>query len=111
MTTETAYIKQNDTSPTLDAILTDADGNEVNLTGATVQFHMKQIGSTTLKIDAAASLVDSAGGHVRYTLQPGDTDTPGSYQAEFQVTFGDGSIETFKNTPEQLRVVITPELG
>ena len=109
--TQTAYLKQNDTSPTLDAILTDVDGTVVDVTGATVRFHMQKIGATTLKIDAAATVVDGAAGHVRYTLQAGDTDTPGSYKAEYEVTFLDGSIETFKNTPEQLRVVITPELG
>ena len=109
--TQTAYIKQNDTSPTLDAILTDADGNVVDVTAASVRFHMQKIGATTLKVDAAATVVDGAAGHVRYTLQAGDTDTPGSYKAEYEVTFLDGSIETFKNTPDQLRVVITPELG
>lgn len=108
---QTAYLKQNDTSPTLDAILTDADGNVVDVTGASVQFHMQKIGAATLKIDSAASVIDGAAGHVRYTLQAGDTDTPGSYKAEYEVTFLDGSIETFKNTPDQLRVVITPELG
>ena len=34
-----------------------------------------------------------------------------NYKAEFEVTFPDGSIETFTSTPTQLRVVITPELG
>lgn len=109
--TDTAYLKQNDTSPTLDAILTDANGTVVDVTGASVRFHMLKIGATTLKIDAAASVIDGAAGHVRYTLQSGDTDTPGTYKAEYEVTFTDGSIETFKNTPDQLRVVITPELG
>lgn len=109
--TQTAYLKQNDTSPTLDAILTDADGNIVDVTGASVRFHMQKIGATTLKVDAAAIVVNGPAGHVRYTLQDGDTDTPGSYKAEYEVTFLDGSIETFKNTPDQLRVVITPELG
>jgi len=109
--TQTAYLKQNDTSPTLDAILTDADGNIVTVTGASVRFHMRAIGSSALKIDAAATVVDGTAGHVRYTLQAGDTDTPGSYVAEYQVTFLDGSIETFKNTPDQLRVIITPEIG
>jgi hypothetical protein len=109
--TDTAYLKQNDTSPTLDAILTDANGDPVDVTNATVRFHMMQIGATTLKIDAAASVIDGAAGHVRYALREGDTDTPGSYKAEYEVTFLDGSIETFKNTPDQLRVVITPELG
>ena len=109
--TDTAYLKQNDTSPALDAILTDAGGNAVDVTGANVRFHMQKIGATTLKIDAAATVVDGPSGHVRYTLQAGDTDTPSSYKAEYEVTFPDGSIETFKNTPDQLRVVITPELG
>ena len=109
--TDTAYLKQNDTSPTLDAILTDANGTVVDVTNAIVRFHMLKIGATTLKIDAAASVIDGAAGHVRYALQNGDTDTPGTYKAEYQVTCPDGSIETFKNTPDQLRVVITPELG
>ena len=109
--TDTAYLKQNDTSPALDAILTDANGDPVDVTDSTVRFHMMQIGATTLKIDAVASVIDGPTGHVRYALQNGDTDTPGSYKAEYQVTFPDGSTETFKNTPDQLRVVITPELG
>jgi len=109
--TETAYLKQNDTSPTLDAILTNSAGDAVNVTGASVQFHMQKIGATTLKVDAEAIVVDGAAGHVRYTLQMGDTDTPGSYMAEYEVTFIDGTIETFKNTPDQLRVVISPEIG
>ena len=109
--TQTAYIKQNDTSPTLDAILTDDDGSPVNVAGASVRFHLKKLGASTLKIDAAATVVDGEAGHVRYTLQSGDTDTPGSYKAEYEVTFIDGSVETFTNTPTQLRVVITPELG
>jgi hypothetical protein len=109
--TDTAYLKQNDTSPTLDAILTNAAGVVVDITGASVQFHMQKIGATTIKVDAEATVVDGAAGHVRYTLQAGDTDTPGSYKAEYQVTFSDGTIETFKNTPDQLRVVITPEIS
>lgn len=109
--TQTTYLKQNDTSPTLDAILSDAAGDPVNVIGATVRFRMVQVGDTALKIDAPARVVDGGAGHVRYTLQAGDTDTPGRYKAEFEVTFLDGSVETFTNTPNQLRVVITPELG
>jgi len=109
--TKIAYLKQNDTSPTLDVILTDSNGNVVDVTGASVRFHMQQIGEATLKVDAAATVVDGAAGHVRYTLQPGDTDTPGGYYAEYEVTFVDGKVETFINQPEQLRVVITAELG
>lgn len=109
--TDTAYLKQNDTAPTLDAILTNAAGDAVNVTGATVRFHMQLLGETVLKVDAPAVVVDAEAGHVRYVLQEGDTDTPGRYKAEYEVTFLDGSVETFTNTPTQLRVVITPELG
>jgi len=34
---------------------------------------------------------------VRYNWIAADTDTIGSYQAEFEVTYADASIETFPN--------------
>ena len=105
----TAYLKQNDTSPTLDAILKDALGEPVNVFGASVKFIMSRNG--VVKVDAAAEVVDGEAGHVRYTLQDGDTDTPGNYQAEYEVTFLDGSVETFTNGPDPLRVTIVKELG
>jgi len=91
------YIKQNDTAPILAATLKDADEVAVNLTGSSVRFHMREVGSTTSKVDADAVLVDASGGQVKYTWAADDTDTIGSYQAEFEVTFGDGSVETFPN--------------
>jgi len=36
-------------------------------------------------------------GLVRYNWTAADTDTVGSYQAEFEVTYADASIETFPN--------------
>ena len=91
------YIKQNDTAPILAATLKDADENGVDLDGSSVRFHMREVGSTTAKVDAAATLVNSSTGEVKYTWSSGDTDTIGSYQAEFEVTFADSSIETFPN--------------
>ena len=49
-------------------------------------------------VDAAATIVTAAAGLVRYSWNSGDTDTAGSYQAEFEMTYGDGSIETFPNS-------------
>ena len=43
-------IKQNDTSPSLQAILKDGGLNPVDLTGASVRFHMKAIGGD-IKVD------------------------------------------------------------
>jgi hypothetical protein len=90
-------IKRNDTSPVLQTVLTDPSGNVIDLTAADVRFHMKQYRSSTAKIDAEATVVDEDAGLVRYEWEIGDTDTVGSYQAEFEVSFIDGTVETFPN--------------
>jgi hypothetical protein len=89
-------VKQNDTSPSMQATLKNPDLSPVVLTGASVQLHMKPLGGV-IKIDAAMFIVDDANGLVQYDWVAGDTDTVGTYYVEFQVTFVDGSIETFPN--------------
>jgi len=108
--TEVAYRKVGDTSPTLDIICKDSDGNVVPVTGATVQFHLRLCGSAALVIDAAGSVVDGPAGHVRYTPQAGDFDTAGFYEAEYEVTFSDSSVETFPNDGN-LQLIVTGQLG
>lgn len=95
----TFYIKQNDTAPALRAQLKDGDGDGVTLTGATIRFHMKRIGGNTVVVDAAADAVVSAvtTGLVQYDWSAADTASVGTYHGEFEVTFSDGSIETFPN--------------
>jgi len=102
-------IKQNDTSPSLQAILKDASQTPIDLTGATVMFHMKSVGGT-LKIDAEMTITDSDNGVVQYDWVSGDTSTVGAYYVEFEVTYSDGGIETFPNTGS-LPLVITRELN
>lgn len=89
-------IKKNDTRPVLEATLTAADGSAIDLTGATCRFHMAT--PSAVKIDAVADVHDAAGGIVRYTWQEGDTDTSGRFQAEIEVTYADGGVETFPNS-------------
>lgn len=89
-------IKQNDTSPALQATLKDASLSVINLTGATVRFHMKSVGGT-VKIDAPMDIISALGGVVRYDWQAGDTDTVDTYYIEFEVTYVDSSVETFPN--------------
>ena len=105
----TFYIKQNDTSPSMLATLQDADAAAVNITGASIRFHMRAIGSTQVATDQAVVIVDAEAGEVRYDWQAADTATVGSYQAEFEVTYGDGSIETFPNDG-YIRVQITDDI-
>lgn len=101
----TFSIKQNDTSPSLQAICRRENG-AVDLTNAdSVRFHMGSL------VNAAATFADRATGLVQYDWQTGDTATVGSYPVEFQVTWTDGRIETFPNTNNHPLVVITAELG
>jgi len=104
------YIKQNDTSPSVLATLQDANGDAVNLTGASIRFHMRVIGSAQTTVDAAATIVTAVSGIVRYDWIAADTDTVGSYQAEFEVTYADASVETFPNDG-YIRVEITDDIA
>lgn len=90
-------IKTNDTSPKLGVTLKDADGNVVSVAGGSARFHMKAYGATTLKIDAAATITDATNGKVEYVWSASDTDVAGTYYGEFEITYGDASVETFPN--------------
>lgn len=105
----TFYMKQNDTQPRMLATLQDGDEVAINLTGASVRFHMRTLAGT-LKTDAAATIVTAASGIVRYDWAAADTDTVGTYQAEFEVTYPDATVETFPNSG-YIRVEITDDIA
>lgn len=94
--TDTFNIKRNDTSPSIQGTCKDADDVVVDLTNATVRFHMLDDDDETV-IDAAATLADAANGLVRYDWLAADTDVAGGFRGEFEVTFADSSIETYPN--------------
>jgi hypothetical protein len=98
-------IKQNDTSPSLQATLKDAALDPINLTGATVRLHMKSVDGT-IKIDQPMTVVTPLQGLIRYDWQAGDTDTVGTYYVEFEVTYADASIETFPNNGSKVVSVV-----
>jgi len=93
----TFTMKQNDTSPSLAGILKDVDEVVIDISGATVRFHMRDSAGTTV-VDAAAVIADGPGGGVRYDWDAADTVTAGLFEAEFEVTYADTKIETFPNT-------------
>lgn len=87
-------IKANDRLPSIQATLS------ADLSTATgVNFIMKSAQGNTIKVNAAATIVSSAapptGSVVRYDWIAADTATPGSYQAEWQVTWTGGKKQTF----------------
>lgn len=96
-------IKRGDTSPSI-AFDLISDGAPVDLTGATVKFIMAG------RINTAAAIEDAAAGTVRYDWQPIDTAVSGVFNAEFEVTFADGKVETFPQA-EYIQVVIKADLG
>lgn len=92
---DTFFIKKGDRREAIRRTLKGSNSLAVNLTGATVKFFMSKDG--TIKVNAAAVLVDAANGVVEYQWIATDTDTPGIYRSEFEATFGDGTKQTFPN--------------
>lgn len=90
-------ITQGDRAPALVVTLLDAAGAPVNLTAASgVTFTMRDASLGAIKVNAgAATFVDQAGGQVSYAWAAGDTDTVGSYEAKFTVTWNDATQTSF----------------
>lgn len=79
-------------SPSLTDTLT-VDGTAFDLSGSTVKFKMRAVGSATLKVNAAATVVSAAAGTVRYDWASADTDTAGDYLGWWEVTLGSGKVQ------------------
>lgn len=90
----THAIKRNDTRPFPAVNLTYDDGSPVVLSGASVVFKM-HASDGSLKVNAAAVVTDAANGGVEYQPVTGDFDEAGRFPAEWEVTFGDGTVQTF----------------
>lgn len=86
-------LKRGDTSPALRCALRP---ESISLNGATVQFQMRRrLGALKVSADAVIENIDPP--VVRYDWDGADTDTAGSYEGEFVITYGDETIETFPN--------------
>jgi hypothetical protein len=105
------YIKQNDTAADIERDFKDAFGAPVNVTGATIRFSMRVKPSGTVKVNVgAATIVDAALGRVKYNFTSSDTDTADTYEAEFQVTYTNGDVQTFPNDG-YFDVIIKDDIG
>lgn len=109
-------MKRGDTAPFARVTLTDANGQGVNLEGASVViiaadantklelFH----GNATVTQNGSGT--DGTAGQVEYEWQQGDTDEEGNYIVEFEVTYSNGEIQTFPTT-DYVEFTITADLG
>jgi hypothetical protein len=103
------YIRQGDLLPPIEATLKDGADQAVNLTGVSgVRFRAFRQGSTTLAVDAAATIVSETNGQVRYDWQSADSAVlavPGILFGQWEVT-SSSKVETFpNNTHIAIRIV------
>lgn len=109
MSTPTFYIKTGDLLPAIRAQLLGAGGAIQKLpNGVTVRFHMNDANGASV-IDAAATIESESRGIARYDWVSGDTDTAGTYTAEFEVDIA-GKTMTFPNDGN-IAVIVTDELA
>lgn len=105
------HIKQNDTAPSIEAVLTDANGRVKSMANAAaVKFHMTSENGESLITDGIGMVVNATKGIVAYDWQAGDTSNTGIHNAEFEITYTSGQVETFPNTG-YIRVIIKDELA
>ena len=74
-----------DRSPSITETIT-IDGVAFDLSSSTVRFKMRAANSSTLKVDASATITSAANGQVRYDWASLDVDTAGDYLVWWEVT-------------------------
>lgn len=90
---------QGDTAPSITATihLEDDPTTIVDLSGTNVsgvRFQMRKADDRRLTVDATATVVSGPAGTVRYDWGPNDLAVPGTYLAQWEVTYVGGRIQT-----------------
>jgi hypothetical protein len=88
-----------DNRPYIKLTLRDADGQPINLTGATVRVFFRAVGTTTILSTIPCSLIgDGSTGQAQFNFPNNTLDVePGAYEGEIEIDFG-GEIQTVYDT-------------
>lgn len=99
-------IRQDDTQPPIAATLDT--GTPIG--NGTVKFIMWPHGehAPTRKVDATATVVSTTTNSVRYDWQDGDTDAPGHFDALWEITYEDDTVQCVPAT-SSLLIYIAPK--
>jgi hypothetical protein len=100
------HIKQNDTSPGLEYAITPA----VIMYGATVVFSMKKPSGSVIINRQPVTIEDETTGVFRYPFKASETVQTGDFIGEFEVTYLDGTIETFPSS-EYIDITIIGDIA
>jgi len=95
-------MKRGDTYPPLKVQLLRG-GVPIDLTGATVNFCF-------LGNKYQCTVTDAANGKIEHQWQPEETSNPGTYNAEIEVTYSSGSVETFPNN-DYIKIIILDDIA
>jgi hypothetical protein len=110
---ELLNIKRGKITPSVQFRLFDMDTFlPVNLTGAQIKFFMEGPEDRTdvKRIEGEGEVVVSPlTGIGKYEWHPGETDLPGSYRADFEVTLSDGTEVRVPEGGEYIKVEIVDD--
>lgn len=86
-------IKENAREPAIKVRASTWGNENLDLTGATVVFTMRNRATGVNKIDEQVCVITAAlTGDFEYRWAAGDTDTIGEYDGEFKITLGSGKV-------------------
>jgi len=106
-------LTQGDQLPFIQATLEDGNGNPIDLTVATVRFHMVTYAPpNTVVVDGPATVLQSGTinkGVAQYNWQPTDTQTPGLYSGYFVITQG-SFVQHYPPDNQSFLIQIFPKL-
>jgi hypothetical protein len=72
----------------------DSTWAPVDLTNASAKLRIRALGSTTVKSTLTCTVSDPTAGKVVTDFPEGTLDTAGTFEAELEITFANGGIQT-----------------